>query len=87
MTPSQINKLRAAYSTIRKCSFENFERLKATVGKLPAADLEQLADSGIPFVETAANSVLCDKGIRPEDARIDHAADVIARKMTVRATG
>lgn len=86
MTPAQINRLRAAYSTINVCSIENFERLKATVGKLPASDIEQLADSGIRFIDTAANSVLCDRGIRSEDARIDHAADVIARNY-VRATG
>lgn len=86
MTPAQINRLRAAYSTINVCSIENFERLKATVGKLPASDIEQLADSGIRFIDTAANSVLCDRGIRPQDARVDHAVEVIARGMA-RATG
>lgn len=77
LTNAHLNALRAAYSTLGTCTIEGFEKLKALVGRFSVRDLEKLADSGIPFVDTAANSVLVDRGIRSEDARADHAADVI----------
>ena len=86
MHTSQINRLRAAYSTLRTIQPEGLDRLKRTIGQLCTADIRQLAESGIPFVDTAANSLLVDRGVLPESARLDHAADVIFRKMSVRAT-
>lgn len=81
LTERQIQTLRAAYSTASTISIENFKRLKNTVGLLPVADIERLADSGIRFVHTAANSVLCDRGVRPESARFDHFVDLIAETL------
>lgn len=86
MNAAQINRLRAAYSTLRTIQPEGLDRLKRTIGQLCTADIRQLAESGIPFVDTAANSLLVDRGVLPESARLDHAADVIFRKMSVRAT-
>ena len=84
MNAQQMNKLFAGFGSVKTCSIENFNRLKATVSLLPVKDLEQLADSDIPFVNTAANSVLVDKGVRDEEARIDHAAKIIGQGMTQR---
>ena len=86
MTNQQLNALRAAYSTLGTITIEGFDKLKSVVGRLDARDIEKLADSAIPFVETAANSVLVDRGIRSEDARADHAADVLYRKHKRAAT-
>ena len=81
MHTSQINRLRAAYSTLKTIQPEGLDRLKRTIGQLCTADIRQLAESGIPFVDTAANSLLCDRGVLPEDARLDWAASKIANKM------
>ena len=85
MKQSELNRLRSSYSALTHITIEQRDKLKATVGRLPVADLEQIADSGIPFLDTAANSVLVDRGIRDEDARIRHAADKIFAKAQRRA--
>jgi len=85
MDAKQMKKLFAGFATIKTCSIENFNRLKATVSMLPIKDVEQLADSDIPFVNTAANSVLVDKGVRDEDARIDHCARILCQTQSTKA--
>ena len=77
MTKNQINKLFAEFATVKTISIENYRKLKAVVSFLPNAEIEKLANSAIRFVNTAANSVLVDRKIRSEDARIDHAARII----------
>ena len=76
-TAKEINRLRAAYGSLNRITIEGYHSLKRTLGVLPQPALVQLADSRIPFIDTAANSVLIDKGIRPESARWDHAIDKV----------
>jgi hypothetical protein len=84
-TPAEINKLRAAYAGIKKCTTEHFAKMKTSLRKLDNEALRQIQESGVPFVDTAANSLLCDRGELPEDARLDWAADKIASKMRAAA--
>lgn len=87
MTNKQMNQLRASYASIGTITVDDYLRLKATIGRLGQSDIEQLAGSGIKFVNTAANSVLCDRKIRPESARWEHAIDTITDSLIVqRAT-
>lgn len=73
----EMNRLGACYNSLSTIPVEGYASLKRTIGSLPTKALEQLANSGIRFIGTAANSVLCDKGIRPESARWEHAIDTI----------
>lgn len=81
MNRSQINQLRASYGSVNRCTIDAYDKLKTLCRALCTADQEQLADSGIRFVSTAANSVLCDRGIRPESARWEHAIDKITDSL------
>lgn len=76
LTPRQINTLRSAYASVKRCTPEQLKQMKRSLANLHPDSLAALASSGIPFVQTAANSVLCDKGIRPESARWEHGIDV-----------
>ena len=82
MTRNQIAQLSAMFGNVRTIQPEHFDRLKAALSPLPVRSLEKLADSDARFVNTAANSLLCDRGIRPESARLDHAAVMIHRNLT-----
>ena len=82
MTKRQFSHLAAAYAGVKTVTPANFDKLKKAVAPLPVRDLRKMAKSGIPFIDTAANSVLVDAGVLPETARIDHAADVCIRRAT-----
>ncbi len=81
LTPHQMNTLRSQFSSVKTITPEHHQRLKQTIGAFNPDTLAALADSGIPFIRTAANSVLCDRGIRPESARWEHAIDVITDSL------
>lgn len=87
MTPTQVSQLVAAYANVRTCSVENFAKMKAILSGLPNRSLESLADSDARFVNTAANSILVDRGVRTIDAKIDHAARIIAREFVAEKIG
>jgi len=76
-----MNQLRASYGSLRTITVEGYGRLKATIGQLPTRDIEQLADSGIKFVHIAANSVLCDRKVRPESSRWELAIDTVTDSL------
>lgn len=80
-TAQLINTLSALFSGIRYCSVENFAKMKAVLAGMDSATLAKVADSDVRFVNTAANSVLVDRGVRTMDHKIDHAARVIAQSV------
>jgi hypothetical protein len=86
-TAHLIDTLTAAYSGIRTCSVENFAKMKAVLANMPNRELEAIADSDARFVNTAANSVLVDRGVRTLDHKIDHAARVIAKSIHAETIG
>lgn len=83
MNQAQIEILCQAYGKLQSISIEGHFRLKKLLSELPIKSLEALAESDVKFVNTAANSVLCDKGIRSESARFDHAAKIIAKSVSI----
>ena len=81
MNQSQINQLRAAYSSLKRITIEDFQRLKATLNNLKTSDLDKLVNARITFVSTAANSLMCDRKAKPESARWEHAIDTITDSL------
>ena len=81
LTSAQRRRLKVAYGSLERITPDAFVRLKAFVSRFTIADICGLADGGIKFVSTAANSILCDRGIRPESARLDHAIDLMVDRI------
>lgn len=90
VTPAMLNQLRASFGSCTRISEEHYAKLKRTVGKLPTSDLRTIADGDIPFVSTAAVSVLVDRKALPASAKWEHAIDTITKSVlaerAVRAT-
>lgn len=86
MTQAQMNRLLAAFSGIKTCSIEHFERMKGVLKLAPTSMLTKLADSDVAFVNTAANSVLVDRGVRQWESKVDHIARVMDRNCTTSVT-
>ena len=86
-TAQLVNTLSAAYSGIRSCSVENFAKMKAILSGMDNATLAKIADSDVRFVNTAANSVLVDRGVRTMEHKINHAARIIAENIYAETIG
>ena len=86
-TAELVNKLEAAYAHIRSCSVENFATMKGILSGVDNTTLAKIADSDVRFVNTAANSVLVDRGVRTMEHKIDHAARVIAKSVHAETIG
>ena len=81
LTGRQLAHLGLAYSRLDTITIENFKRLKGCIENLDTEALEQIADSNVRFVRTAANSLLVDRGIREPQARVDHAVNSIIESL------
>lgn len=86
MTPQQLNRLLAAFSGVKTCSIEHFERMKGVLKLAPTPMLVKLADSDVAFVNTAANSVLVDRGVRDWESKVDHIARVMTKQIRAKRT-
>lgn len=86
MTQAQMNRLLAAFSGIKTCSIKHFERMKGILSQAPTPMLISLADSDVAFVNTAANSVLVDRGVRDWEAKVDHIARVMTKDIRAKTT-
>jgi hypothetical protein len=86
MTQAQMNRLLAAFSGIKTCSVEHFGRMKDVLKQAPTSMLTKLADSDVAFVNTAANSVLVDRGVRGWESKVDHIARVMTKEIRTRKT-
>lgn len=85
MNTTQINTLAASFSGIKTCTPANFAKIKATLAKLDVEALTSIRNAKIPFVSTAANSLLVDRRSLPTTARLDWAAEMIASKAATAA--
>lgn len=86
MTPQQLNRLLAAFSGVKTCSIEHFERMKGVLKLAPTSMLVKLADSDVAFVNTVANSVLVDRGVRDWESKVDHIARVMTKQIRAKRT-
>jgi hypothetical protein len=77
MNKAMVNQLRAAFAGAKRCTPEHFAKMKKTLSVLPDKHLHTLRDARIPFVSTAANSLLVDRGSLPKSARWDWAIEVV----------